>query len=180
MKSRINQGFTLMEIMVVIIVIAVLSSVAGPIINGVVDQAKASATRTTMMNIKSGLVNFNNDLGKFPFTGVAQTAASFNSADSEALSQDFTKNVLVNGAVAGLTLGMASDTFSRRWKGPYMDSDPSMFMTDPWESKIRYRYNGKQLYLHSFGPDGIDDFPNAIASGEYEGDDIVFAVSRVK
>jgi prepilin-type N-terminal cleavage/methylation domain-containing protein len=50
---KAKSGFTLMEIMVVIIVIAVLASVAGPMIGSITDQGRASATKSKINSLKS-------------------------------------------------------------------------------------------------------------------------------
>ena len=184
-----RSGFTLMEIMVVIIVIAVLASVAGPMIGSITDQGKTAATKANMNNIKTALVNFNNDLGKFPFTGTnPKDFAAYNAADTAALGDNEATNVLVSNSVAGNynNLGIAATTYGKRWKGPYMDTAPNLFIVDSWEAKIRYFLSDKQIYLQTPGADGIFDkpynsgaTPNAAASG-YEGDDILVSVSRVK
>jgi len=181
-KNQGRFGFTLMEIMVVIIVIAVLASVAGPMIGSITDQGKASATRAAMQNIKTALVNYNNDLGKFPFTGTNPALPeAYNAADTECLGADISKNVLVSNSIGSpiINLGSNTDIYKKRWKGPYMDSDPAEFMVDAWESKIHYKYYNHQLFLHSYGPDNQDDFVNAL-SNNYEGDDIVMSISRTK
>lgn len=178
-----RQGFTLMEIMVVIIVIAVLASVAGPMIGSITDQGKASATRAAMQNVKTALVNYNNDVGKFPFSGNSKATsvqgASYNQANNIAMGQQMTTNVLVDNSASSINLGIDTAIYKKRWKGPYMDSDPLEFMTDAWESKIQYKHYNKQLFLHSHGPDGIDDFLAAVAPN-YEGDDLIMSITRVK
>ncbi|MFZ2957877.1 MAG: prepilin-type N-terminal cleavage/methylation domain-containing protein [Candidatus Ozemobacteraceae bacterium] len=177
--SKPMAGFTLMEIMVVIIVIAVLASVAGPMIGTITDQGKASATRAQIKNIKTALVNYNNDLGRYPFIGNTQTPANANAADADCLGDSMTNNVLVNNSVGGNFSNLGFAAYNKRWEGPYMDSDPSDFMFDAWDSRIYYRYAKGQIWLHSFGPDGANDFANSLNSG-YTGDDIAVSVSKVK
>ncbi len=181
-----RQGFTLMEIMVVIIVIAVLASVAGPMIGSITDQGKSAATKAAMTNLKTALVNYNNDLGRFPHTSTGYTAANINSADTAALGDSMTNNVLVEMNVGGTFSNMNIAAYAKRWKGPYMDTDPAEFMMDAWEAKIKYFYSNKQIFLQSAGPDGSMDKPgnpsgagNA-ANTSYDGDDILVSVSRVK
>lgn len=179
LKRQANSGFTLMEIMVVIIVIAVLASVAGPMIGNITDQGKASATRASMQNVKTALVNYNNDLGRFPHIGVTYNSDNINAADGNCLGPNVDKNVLVNENVATPFSNMNIAAYGKRWKGPYMDADPAEFMTDAWEAKLTFKYHNKQLWLHSKGPDGQDDFACAVLPN-YNGDDIVMSVTRVK
>lgn len=180
--GRGKSGFTLMEIMVVIIVIAVLASVAGPMIGTITDQGRASATKAQMSNIKSGLVAFKSDTGHYPHNGsIESTAGAVNLADTSQMGTTDITNVLVNNLVANY--GIAAATFAKRWKGPYMDSDPSDFMSDGWSSKINYRHDNKQIWLRSFGPDnGEDTGANCqnVSSDGYTGDDISLPIVKVK
>lgn len=185
MKNRTNQGFTLMEIMVVIIVIAVLASVAGPMIGSITDQGKASATKASMQNVKTALVNFNNDLGKFPFTGTNGSVQTAHGTGCQAilLGTTYDLNVLVSNTVTTgyCYLGICEATYQKRWKGPYMDADPNEFMNDAWMGPLLYQYDSKALYLHSAGPDGVyENKPTDVSNGAYQGDDIVMSVSKVR
>jgi len=67
-----------MEIMVVIIVIAVLASVAGPMIGSITDQGRSSATKANLSSLKSALLAFQRDVGKMPVCGNIRLAASYN------------------------------------------------------------------------------------------------------
>lgn len=175
--QKSNKGFTLMEIMVVIIVIAVLASVAGPMIGTITDQGRASATRAQMSNIKSALINYKSDVGHYPHSGNIANNVSTNAANDSQLGIDVSNNVLVNNLVANYGLS----TYATRWKGPYMDSDPSAFMADGWSTKIHWVYENKQLWLRSYGPDAIlDSVPCAnVAKDTYTGDDIVLSIAKV-
>ncbi len=185
-----KSGFTLMEIMIVIIVIAVLASVAGPMIGNITDQGRASATKSKMSNLKSALIQYQGDVGRFPYVG-----GSSNINVSSAFSQDIVmsatleeNNVLITNANI-----IRLPNHDRKWKGPYMDSEPADFMYDSWGNKITYvRYN-KNLYLVSLGANGVPDYgtsesynyDNAFkdqsnADRDEEHDDIVISVTRYK
>ncbi|NLV94519.1 MAG: prepilin-type N-terminal cleavage/methylation domain-containing protein, partial [Candidatus Riflebacteria bacterium] len=160
-----RSGFTLMEIMVVVVIIAVLASVAGPMIGDIINQGKASATRSKMSSLKSAIVTYKNDVGRYPFYGNKSliSKASAYSAD-DVLADDVANNVLVNQEV---NLGVACESRDgndetgywtsfygkggRKWKGPYMDSDPADFMTDSWGTLIRYHAFDHSLILWSAG-----------------------------
>jgi hypothetical protein len=79
----------------------------------------------------------------------------------------------------------------RKWKGPYMDSDPADFMTDSWGTKIRYHAFDHSLILWSAGPDGEfhefnsdgDPDPKVLDSEAYaEGDtdDLFISIARFR
>jgi len=178
-----RKGFTLMEIMVVIIVIAVLASVAGPMIGTITDQGRASATRAQMSNIKSALVALKSDTGHYPHSNASAAGCSttYSGADNTMMNSD-SANVLYNGNFAQNQWGIAPATWDARYKGPYMDSDPSDFMNDAWSTKIQYEMDSsKHLWLHSAGADGAFDTNCAnISKDAYTGDDLVLSIAIVK
>ncbi len=177
-------GFTLMEIMVVIIVIAVLASVAGPMIGSITDQGRASATKSKLSSLKSAMLAYQNDVGRLPFTGNADQAGKIGAYCAPAVlsGTDLAKNVLVTEEVAGVCDAISN--YGRKWKGPYMDSDPSDFMYDSWGNEIVYEAVGNNVYLISVGPDGargnLQDALNAEKIADGTEDDIVLSVARVR
>lgn len=188
-----RSGFTLMEIMVVIIVIAVLASVAGPMIGSITDQGRASATKSKLSGLKSALLTYNSDVGRFPFTGApagTASAASYVAADLDLLADNMDCNVLVNDEIgngddAGTNFQIKN--YNRRWKGPYMDSDPSDFMLDSWGTKISYytEVGFNNLYLWSAGSDmanagTFSDVTCAEMTETGEVDDIAISIARVR
>lgn len=202
-----RSGFTLMEIMVVVVIIAVLASVAGPMIGDIINQGKASATRSKMSSLKSAIVTYKNDVGRYPFYGDKKQISNADAyCAALLLSDDAEKNVLVNpGVLLGLTgeyrnedeaenKGCWSSFYGkggRKWKGPYMDSDPADFMTDSWGTKIRYHAFDHSLILWSAGPDGEfhefnsdgDPDPKVLDSEAYaEGDtdDLFISIARFR
>lgn len=174
-----------MEIMVVIIVIAVLASVAGPMIGSITDQGRASATKSKISALKSALLTFNSDVGRFPYVGNASNVScgtAYNNADTQLLGDIIANNVLVND-VTGCT-AFNIKNYNRRWKGPYMDSDPSDYMLDSWGMKVKYCASGNNIYLWAAGPD-MAHAPIACAlnvelTGNGEIDDIITSIARVR
>jgi prepilin-type N-terminal cleavage/methylation domain-containing protein len=185
-----KSGFTLMEIMVVIIVIAVLASVAGPMIGSITDQGRASATKSKMSSLKSALLAYQSDVGRLPYDGSKSSSKAYN--QNQLLdSEDSEKNVLT--ACNNSVFTSVPNNYNRKWKGPYMDSDPSDFMFDSWGNLICYKAEKgtKNVYLWSAGPDGefykraegTENAAHAFAdqsNAEKECDDIVISVLRVK
>lgn len=204
-----RRGFTLMEIMVVIIVIAVLASVAGPMITSITDQGRISATKGQMSTIKTALVNFNADLGKYPHTNTSLSATTIKGANGNTniMKPADTHCMIATGTADGATgndkwnlLGMPLSNYDRRWKGPYMDGDPTTFMYDGWQNRIIYGHVNKSIYVWSAGPDGnyeqtagAGTDPNsdpddgnccspdsAVYGNAYEGDDLYMTVARTR
>ncbi|OQB49540.1 MAG: Type II secretion system protein G precursor [bacterium ADurb.Bin157] len=198
-----RSGFTLMEIMVVVVIIAVLASVAGPMIGDIINQGKASATRSKMSSLKSAIVTYKNDVGRYPFVGDKGNVSCISAYNADrVLADNAQNNVLVNPEVLlgvpgeaknGNEDGCWSSFYGkggRKWKGPYMDSDPADFMTDSWGTKIRYHAFDHSLILWSAGPDGEfhnlangDPDPDVLDSEAYaegETDDLFISIARFR
>lgn len=186
-----KSGFTLMEIMVVIIVIAVLASVAGPMIGSITDQGRTSATKSKLSSLKSAMLAYQSDVGRLPFEGKpgCSTSAKAYCADTVLNYECSEKNVLTSenwGAVPEMNFAISN--YSRKWKGPYMDSEPSDFMYDSWGNPIYYVADGNNVYLWSYGPDQTDDggdgkISSALTQQKENADlcdDIITSVARVR
>ena len=63
-----NRGFTLIEIMVVIVILALLAALVGPKIMGRTDDAKIETTKTQIRNMESALKLYKLDNGVYPST----------------------------------------------------------------------------------------------------------------
>ncbi len=70
MRSRIrnNRGFTLIEIMVVIVILALLAALVGPKIIGRSDDAKIADAKVQIRNIETALKLYKLDNSVFPTT----------------------------------------------------------------------------------------------------------------
>ncbi len=183
-----KHGFTLMEIMVVIIVIAVLASVGSSMINTFVDQSKTTATKQKLDTLKKALLAYQADVGRMPHSGMnvslkcSSYEAAYNGAcDDGILSYNNEElNVL-------LSPNLLPNKLKKRWKGPYMDSDPTDFMYDAWLNHIHYVASNKNLYLWSYGtePYEKDDadpekvFQKLQDQDDYI-DDVIVSVKRFK
>ena len=63
-----NRGFTLIEIMVVIVILSLLAVLVGPKIIGRTDDAKVADAKVQIRNIETGLKLYKLDSGIFPST----------------------------------------------------------------------------------------------------------------
>ena len=63
-----NRGFTLIEIMVVIVILAALAALVGPKIIGRSDDAKVTEAKVQIRNLESALKLYKLDNGNFPTT----------------------------------------------------------------------------------------------------------------
>ena len=90
-KDIENQGFSLVELVVVIAVLAILSAVAIPAFVGVRNNAKVSAAKSSLINILKECITAESDLGRsatFNDIGAWDTTNSF--GDSRGLNFGFT------------------------------------------------------------------------------------------
>jgi len=65
---RTNKGFTLIEIMVVIVILALLAALVGPKLIGRSDDAKVTDTKVQIKNIETALKLYKLDNGNYPTT----------------------------------------------------------------------------------------------------------------
>lgn len=66
--SSRGRGFTLIELMVVMVLIAVLLTVAVPRYFGSVDKGKVSVQQQNLASIRDAIDKYNGDIGKYPET----------------------------------------------------------------------------------------------------------------
>ncbi len=183
-------GFTLMEIMVVIIVIAVLASVAGPMIGSITDQGRSSATKSKLSTMKSALVSYKNDVGRFPYVGTnanLSLAKAYNEANTNYMNNqahDGTTNDAGNVLVSNWVEPFSTN-YQRRWKGPYMDANPEDFMVDGWGNRIEYFAKDYNIYVRSAGINGerdttVEDTLDASKQEDGTADDVLMSIAKVR
>ena len=67
-KTLTQMGFTLMELLLVLVIVGLLAAVVGPTLYQRIKPAKATAVRVQMENFATALDNFMVDTGRFPTT----------------------------------------------------------------------------------------------------------------
>ena len=65
-KKKNEEGFSLIELLVVVIIIGILAAIAIPIYIGVQNSAKDSAVKTDVSNAKTAVVAYYTDNGEYP------------------------------------------------------------------------------------------------------------------
>ena len=66
MRRKTNRGFTLIEVMIVVIIIAAMASMVAPYLMDVPDRAKIKIARGSMENIGVALKLYRLDAGSYP------------------------------------------------------------------------------------------------------------------
>ena len=190
-RVKNERGFSMMELVVVLAVIAILSTLITPIITSYVDKAKVNKARSDVKAIATALVQFNTDTKTFP---IFKTPADYpNGAVFEVVVSEGVDPAQAGGisgwivASPGDLKAMLNDnslqlTTSGRvaWNGPYVGG----IGEDPWGSK--YFVTGRALkpgtltaFVLSAGPDRTISTPLDQTRGTafvIGGDDIVSIV----
>lgn len=118
-------GFTLLEMLVVLVIIGLLAGLVGPQLLGRVDTSKVSAAQTQARMLKTSLETMRLDVGRFP-------------TKEEGLDL--------------LNTPPKDERMARRWHGPYLSEDVPL---DPWGNPYVYAPEGATtLVLYSLGADG--------------------------
>ncbi|MFA5479730.1 MAG: type II secretion system protein GspG [Candidatus Muiribacteriota bacterium] len=143
-----KKGFTLLELLIVIVVIGILAAVSVPRLMSFIDEGKVGATRSEMAAIKSAARLFFMHTNRYP-THVGELVRNNLGGDTGA------------AAISG-------------WRGPYMEDGYEEVVNDAWGNEYRIinqrkttdggatpiNINGQSLFgilLVSNGPNGIFD-----------------------
>jgi general secretion pathway protein G len=121
------RGFTLLEMLVVMVIIGLLAGLVGPRLFGKVDASKVQTAKTQIKMLKSALGIMQLDVGSLP------------PADQ---------------GLKWLVEAPTGEPARSQWKGPYVDSK---LPADPWGNAYVYRVpgaNGQPFDIVSMGADG--------------------------
>ncbi len=191
-----NRGWSLVELVVVLAIIAILAAIITPMINGYVDRARTNTARSDVRNIAAAIISFNTDTRTWPIykdSDQIPNGNAFNAlvtdGDEAALAAGSTITLWTsdtNGNLKAIvnenSLGLTTSGL-RAWNGGYMND----LTTDPWGTK--YYFNGLHLkpgstanatFVLSAGPNQtIDTEFTQAATGTFTvGDDDI--VQRVR
>jgi len=120
-------GFTLMELLVVLVILGLLGALVGPRLFAQLDRSKVRTAETQIHMLKSALDTMRLDIGRYPT------------------------------AEEGLQLLVTAPTDPQLrllWHGPYLENQVPL---DPWNKPYLYRPEGRDLNaiaLYSLGQDG--------------------------
>lgn len=125
---RPRSGFTLIEVLVVVVIIAVLASIVAPNVFRHVDTAKSVAAQAQIATLGAALDAYRLDNGRYPTT---------------------------EQGLAALWQQPTAAPRPANWRGPYLRQPPP---ADPWGASFVYRFPGERtpngFDLSSMGADG--------------------------
>jgi len=120
-------GFTLLEMLVVLVIIGLLAGLVGPRLFSKVDQSKVTAASTQAKMLRGAVESMRLDIGRYP---------------------------LPEEGLALLARAPADAALAARWRGPYLDG---ALPDDPWGRPYQYAVpgaDGQPFALYSLGADG--------------------------
>lgn len=122
------RGFTLLEMIVVLVIIGLLMGLVGPRLFSQADKAKVQTAETQIKMLSGAIQTMRLDIARFP------TAEE---------------------GLALLTRRPTDERTSRSWAGPYLDEAAPL---DPWDRPYIYSpepAGDRPFTLYSYGADGV-------------------------
>ncbi len=122
-----STGFTLLEMLVVMVIIGLLAGLIGPRMFGKVDSSKVQTAQTQIKMLRSAVGILHLDIGTIP---------------------------PAEQGLKWLTEPPPDDPMRSQWKGPYLDGK---LPPDPWGNPFVYKVpgmNGQSFSIISYGLDG--------------------------
>jgi len=123
-----QHGYTLTELLVVLVIISLLTAIVAPRLIGRVGKAKSTTARTQIENIISALDIYQLDMGEYPSTE--------------------------QGLAALIIKPELGEEQTNLWSGPYMRR--GKVPKDPWKNSFTYirSADGETILVKSLGKDG--------------------------
>lgn len=128
LAPRKSAGFSLLEMLVVLVIIGLIASLVGPRLFSRVDTSKVQVADTQVRMLRGAIETYRLEVGRLP-------------AASEGLGV--------------LYAPPADERLKARWRGPYLDEQVPL---DPWDNPYVYSIpgaNGMPFALYSLGADGV-------------------------
>jgi general secretion pathway protein G len=123
-NPRLSKGFTLLELLVVLLIIALLAGYVGPKLFGEVGKAKTKTAASQMKSLADALDHYRLDTGHYPSTEQGLTVLTKKPADEP------------------------------KWQGPYLMKDVPADPWDRFYTYSKPGENGRDYDLLTYGADG--------------------------
>lgn len=135
-------GFTLIEVLLVLVILVILGSLATVYIRGARESAMVDAASAQISLFKKGLDMYDLDMNGYPTT--SQGLQALVEPPSDLRNPD-------------------------KWTNPYLDvplrDGQRMVPSDPWDNPYQYQLVDSSTYrIWSFGPDGVDGTEDDISN----------------
>ncbi|GAB3729570.1 type II secretion system major pseudopilin GspG [Silanimonas algicola] len=123
---RAARGFTLLEILVVLVIIGLIASLVGPRLFTQLEGSQVRVAETQIKMLRGAVETFRLDMGRLP---------------------------TVDEGLGVLYARPADPRAAERWRGPYLDEAVPL---DPWDTPYQYGIpgrDGQSFALYSLGAD---------------------------
>lgn len=133
-SQNLRKAFTLIELLLVLVILAILAAVVVPKFAGRSEQARKTAAKTDIKTIETALDAFEQDNGHYPSTE------------------------------SGLSALVTQPSDATNWHGPYLKGNvvPQDPWKHPYQYRFPGSQNPNGYDLYSTGPDGKDSSGNEI------------------
>ncbi|MBI5267383.1 MAG: prepilin-type N-terminal cleavage/methylation domain-containing protein [candidate division Zixibacteria bacterium] len=131
---KLDQGFTLIELAVIIVILGVLAVVAMPVFSNFTNSAKINATREEMNTIKRAIVG-------------NPTVVSGGQLIDRGFEGDcgFVPSALIDLTRRPDTVPPYDRLTRIGWNGPYLDSSRGEYLRDAWGNNYTYDPAGRRV-----------------------------------
>ena len=127
LASRKSKGFTLIEMLIVIVVIAILALIVIPRLLGAGRKAKEAALKGDLHQLRNAIQQFEADCGDYPVD----------------------LDPLMTAPADGDTGGNGIDLDAAAWQGPYLRTPDGAMLVDPFTTLADWTYDGPTGEVHS-------------------------------
>ncbi len=136
-----QDGFTLIELVMIIVILGILAAVAVPKFTGITDSSKANASRGELSALKRAIVGNPSVVvgGEYVDRGFEGDVG-------------FVPSRLVDLVVKPDSVAAYNRLTRLGWNGPYVDSSGGSYLTDAWGNAYVYQPSTRRLF--STGGDG--------------------------
>jgi prepilin-type N-terminal cleavage/methylation domain-containing protein len=163
-KTTAGKGVTLLELIVVVLIIGILSTIAISVYTGQVERARIAAARDIISQIEHAVARYEIDTGQFPPSGYGTTLPPSSLSYTLGPSGESLGSGYLQVATVHSLSGNVYQPLDRRWLGPYLepndnqlgdingvpvpqaawasgDTRPQIHILDPWGTPYYYIRN---------------------------------------
>ena len=144
-KCSLDQrGFTLIELVIIIVTVGILAAVAIPRFTGISDSAKETATKEELLHLKRAIV------------GNPQIISGGQYIDRGFLGDvGFVPSQLRDLVTKPDSVQSYNKLTRLGWNGPYLDSSGGEYLSDAWGNAYVYVPSGRRIKSTMDGSDSI-------------------------
>lgn len=146
--GKAYSAVTLLELLAVVLIVAILATIAQNVYTGQIDRARVAATATTIRELGIAITRYEIDTGEFPPSGSATVSVTTSTAVVTFAGRLFTGSGLLHLALVHSLSGSALTPIDSTWQGPYISFQSDILGTsttlgqtqilDPWGTPIQY------------------------------------------